>query len=224
MEKERHTEVIECRHCGNRAPMLVVATFSDEYEEGDNGYHWTESKNYELVQCPSCREVTLRYYFWHDGYMESAEDTTIRIFYPGEKSIPRGLPPELAKEFNAADQVRRASPNAYGVLLRRVLELVCEDRSAEGDTLYLKLKDLADRDEIPSKLVTVAQSLRGFGNVGAHASLGNLTDKEVPVLENLTRAILEYVYSAPALAEAAVQRLTELQAKKPIQKTKKSGA
>jgi hypothetical protein len=88
--------------------------------------------------------------------------------------------------------------------------VVCEDRQAKGDSLHKKLQDLSTRGEIPTKLVDVARSLKDLRNVGAHASLGNLTADEVPILEDLTRAILEYVYSAPALAEAAVKRLNTL--------------
>jgi hypothetical protein len=114
---------------------------------------------------------------------------------------------------------KNISPNAYGVLLGRVLELVCEDRQAKGDSLHKKLQDLSTRGEIPTKLVDVARSLKDLRNVGAHASLGNLTADEVPILEDLTRAILEYVYGAPALAEAAVKRLNTLR-----RRSKKGGS
>jgi hypothetical protein len=50
---------------------------------------------------------------------------------------------------------------------------------------------------------TGARGLRQFRNVGAHAELGELTKEEAPILENLTRAILEYVSSAPLLIAQA---------------------
>ena len=120
----------------------------------------------------------------------------------------------MANDYEAAQRVKNISANAYGVLLGRVLELVCEDRQAKGDSLHKKLQDLSTRGEIPAKLVDVARSLKDLRNVGAHALLGNLTAGEVPMLEDLTRAILEYVYSAPALAEAAVERFNALRRRK----------
>jgi Domain of unknown function (DUF4145) len=101
----------------------------------------------------------------------------------------------------------------YGVLLGRVLDAVCEDRQAIGDTLDQKLKSLADKRDIPEKLVKVAAGMRKLRNIGAHADLGELTEAELPVLDDLTRAILEYVYAAPLLATEAEERFTRLKRK-----------
>jgi hypothetical protein len=111
----------------------------------------------------------------------------------------------------AALKVKPIDSNAFAVLLGRVLELLCIDRKAIGKTLDNKLSDLATKGEIPSKLVDVAHNLRKFRNIGAHADLGELTAKEVPILDDLCRATLEYVYTAPHLAqnaENAVKALT----------------
>lgn len=124
--------------------------------------------------------------------------------------LPRGLPARVQQSYEAALKVRRIDANAFGVLLGRVLEIVCEDRAAARSDLYAKLQDLAEKKEIPEKLVDVAHSLRKLRNVGAHAALGELTPAEVPILEDLTRAILEYVYTAPFLATLAVSRIEQL--------------
>ena len=200
-----------CGHCGNVAPMLIATSYSDSYAFEERGIPWTESTNYELLKCPACSGVTLRSFLWHTGYMDEGEDEpAYTTLYPTERPKPRGLPTAIATEYEAAQRVKNLSPNAYGVLLGRVLELVGEDRGAKGKTLHEKLKDLSGRGEIPQKLVGVANSLKNLRNVGAHAALGGLTPGEVPILEDLTRAILEYVYSAPALAEAAVKSLAAL--------------
>jgi hypothetical protein len=136
------------------------------------------------------------------------------VLYPVKRDAPSGVPAKISKAYNAANRVRAADANAYGVLLRRVLELVCLDRNAAGRDLNSKLADLAQKGEIPNKLVGVAKGLRQLGNVGAHATLGELTPEEIPVLDDLCRAILEYVYSAPSLAQCAEERLKRLQASK----------
>ena len=69
------------------------------------------------------------------------------------------------------------------------------------------MADLASKGEIPTKLIGVANSLRILRNIGAHATLGELTPGELPILENLCRAILEYVYTAPFLVEEAEKRV-----------------
>ena len=62
-------------------------------------------------------------------------------------------------------------------------------------------------------MVHVAAGIRKLRNVGAHANLGEITEAELPVLDDLTRAILEYVYSAPLLATEAEERLASLKSK-----------
>jgi hypothetical protein len=111
--------------------------------------------------------------------------------------------------------------NAYGVLIGRVLELICEDRNAGGTFLGERLADLAVKGEIPEKLVGVANSLRNLRNIGAHATLGELTPGEIPILDNLCRAILEYVYSAPYLVAQAEKRVEALKKSANKRKVKK---
>ena len=70
---------------------------------------------------------------------------------------------------------------------------------------------MTEKGEIPERLCEIAHNLRKLRNIGAHADLGNLTEAEVPVLDDLCRAILEYVYAAPKLIEQVEQRLQELE-------------
>lgn len=211
-EKEQlvFSEELRCEHCGNRAPMQKVAQYSNTgwaYDE-KTGMQWEEGPIYELLKCPACLEVMLRRYFWTD--LMEPQDVEFKLLYPSSDRIPPGLPPKVKKAYEAALRVRGVDPNAFGVLLGRVLELVCEDRAAEGRYLGHKLDNLAKRAEIPDKLVAVANGLKDLRNVGAHASLGELTTNEVPILADLCRAVLEYVYSAPHLADEAEWSLARL--------------
>jgi len=178
--------------------MAVEAKYihNDEVPEDDDDYPFYPTNveghtGYELCTCPVCRRVTLRSYYWHE-FMDDA-DVLFEILYPAAERIQNGLPPEVRKAYESAQNVRHIDPNAYGVLLGRVLDIVCEDRGASGDTLDQKLTSLHKNGEIPEKLVAVAAGVRRLRNVGAHADLGELTEEELPVLNDLTRAILDYV-------------------------------
>ena len=131
-----------------------------------------------------------------------------RYFGRTEKDI-LGLPPAVAKAYAAAQKVRQIDSNAFAVLLGRVLEITCEDRGATGDSLFKQLKSLADAGEIPTHLEQMGNQLRHLRNVGAHASLGELTAGDVPILDALCRAVLEYVYSAPAMIRQVQRRIDE---------------
>jgi len=177
--------------------------YYDDYEP-EQGY------SYELLLCLACEEVTLWKYF----DTQYSEEITTETLYPLAKSRLSGLPYRIQNAYEISLKVRVIDVNAYAVLLGRILEMVCEDRKATGKDLFCKLKDLATKGEIPAKLVGVADNLRHLRNVGAHASLGELTKDEIPILDDLCRAILEYIYSAPHLVEKAQQRLNRLKEKR----------
>lgn len=210
-------EIVQCGHCGNTAPMRVVAEYSQMetyYQNGPRSYSWDEGNVYDLLLCPACLGVTLRCYFWRDGHMESLDETVINYLYPDSSRKPSGLPPKMQKAYDAAIKVKYVDVNAYAVLVGRVLDMICEDRSAIGKNLYEKLNDLSRKGEIPEKLVKVADNLRQLRNVGAHADSGELTQSDEPVLSSLFNAILEYIYSAPHLAQKAEDQLKKLKESK----------
>ncbi len=196
-DKIRLSSPTRCGHCGNVAPMTIAASFSDtaidEYPDDPPTEHGTI---YELLKCPACKEILLRSYRWHD-MMDSEDEVTFKALYPFDARLPLGLPEPIEKAYRAANKVKSIDANAFGVLVGRVVEMVCGDRGASGG-------------EIPSKLVDVADKLRALRNVGAHAELGELTPAEVPIVEDLCRAILDYIYTAPYLAQRAEASLSRL--------------
>lgn len=196
-QKERvFSKPIACGHCGNFAPheRLATARVDNPYANGFWGFD-----RYYIYLCPACERVRLAVVFDSPADEPDKEEQ----LYPPARIRVGGLPPDISRALLAAEKVRKIDSNAFGVLLRRVLELVCIDRGADGPSLNDQLADLARKDEIPKKLVKVAASLRQLGNVGAHASLGDLRDQDVPVLDALCQAILDYVYTAPHLAQLA---------------------
>ncbi len=220
MAKEpTYSEVTTCRHCGNVAPMGVIGSAENvqTYHLGC-GLPMDAGILYEVWLCPACSEVTLVRGNWNEG-MEDRSEYDLKVIFPSEKGELAGLPKDVGAEYAAAQQVAKISPNAHAVLLGRVLDYVCSDRGASGGTLAERLDDLATRQEIPNRLAALAHKLRQLRNVGAHADLGTLTKAEIPVLEALCRAVLEYVYTAPLLLKEVEERLRKIKAKSPTKPT-----
>jgi Domain of unknown function (DUF4145) len=213
--KPELTEILKCAHCRNISPMTKCATYSDieTVEDVSSGQSWEEGNIFDVLKCPSCKKIMFTSAHYHEAF-EYPEDFERKILYPANETLPFGLPDHIRKAYEAAIAIRSIDANAYGVMVGRVLEQICIDRSAKGSSLYDKIADLAKTGEIPDNLVAVADSLRTLRNVGAHAGLGELTASEVPIVSSLARAILEYVYSAPHLARIAQGRLAELKKKK----------
>jgi hypothetical protein len=172
----------------------------------NTGHIREEGIIYSILKCPSCKKVNIVSYGWND-VIESDDEIKYEILYPQENIYPIGLPDNIASILKAAEKIKNIDINAYTILLRRLLELVCIDRQAKGATLALMLKDLANKNEIPEKLVRVARGLKDFGNIGAHAGIGERSEKEIPIIKALALAILEYIYTAPYLANLAESKL-----------------
>lgn len=209
--KQRTTEFLKCRHCGNYAPMNIAASYylstKSETYDPENEYYNPEPDQgytYELLLCWACKKVTLREYFESD-FMDT-EDIKLETLYPPQGVKLFYLPSSIQKAYEAALKARAIDANAYAILLGRMLEVVCEDRKVKGDNLYDKLKALAEKGEIPNNLVGVAHGLRMLRNIGAHEPLEGLSSDEIPILDDLSKAILEYIYIAPTLAKQAEER------------------
>lgn len=202
---------IRCGHCEKFKEQKVIAVYRDEVLEVDDINDidvtqapscWTVVHILRLSRCPSC-----------DSFNYSVEDTDgdeIYVLYPKPPEALEGLPAIIAKAYQAARAVSTIDANAFGVLLGRVLEFICIDRKANGTTLYEQLKDLASKGDIPGPLADMANQLRTLRNIGAHASLGGLSHREVPILDDLCRAILEYVYVAPHRVAQVEDRINKL--------------
>lgn len=168
---------------------------------------------YSVLKCPACKKINIVSYDWHDG-IESEDEISYDFLYPQESKYPIGLPENILSSYKAAEKAKSIDVNAYAILMRRLLELVCLDRKATSGNLNSMLKELADKNEIPDKLVNVAKGLKNFGNIGVHAGIGELTKQEIPIVNALSKAILEYVYSAPLLATTAENKLNKIKSKK----------
>ena len=204
------SEVRLCGHCGNSAPMDIVARWTKKLpnQKTKNIFSPYNGCHYETLICMTCDKPTFRSIFRHDE-MDS-EGGVVVVYYPQAEIMSSGLPDTIYKAYEAARKIRNVDANAFAVLIGRLLELVCKDQKAEGKTLFQKLNDLSEKGIIPDKLSKIAQGLREHRNIGAHAELGELTEEDVPLLEKLTHAILEYVYTAPALAKRAEKQLAKL--------------
>src|SRR5882724_7137404 len=136
-EKKRFTNPLKCSHCQNKAPMEIVADYSAVQERSDDQgspgdvFTWESGWIYQLEKCPACDGIAFRRYYYHDA-MDPSEVEYELLCPSGEKAM-RGLPPKIHSGYEAARKVRNIDANAYGVLLGRVLDSICEDRQATGD-------------------------------------------------------------------------------------------
>ncbi len=214
MSEQRYSQNIECRHCHNTVTMPIVATYSQVQDHEANGgtVIWSGGNVFEILKCPACNGVTFQRGYFHDNFLDEWQPV---VLYPTETQKVEGLPAEIERAYAAALAVKGIEAHAFAVLVRRLLEMICRDKGAQGRSLFEQLKFLAQTGVIPQQLSDIANGLRNFGNIGAHAAGVQLSENEVPVIDALCRAILEYVYGAPHLVALAQQTLDRVKAASP---------
>ena len=221
MSGKELSRTMKCLHCGNVAPMKVLegANTVQSYDEdsGNDWYRiaWEAGYVYWLLQCFSCSRITLERQYVHTGVDPEGIEGPFDILYPPQLEQPSGLPPAIAKAYDAALAVKNRDTGFFAILLGQVLELICEDRNATGSDLFHSIENMAVKDKLPSAAVELAHRLRDLRNIAAHASSGKLAAEDAPLLESLCRAFLIYVYTAPGLIALAEKRRDELKSKTP---------
>jgi hypothetical protein len=212
MLEQRYRQNIKCQHCRNTVTMRIVADHSQvrSHSSDDGTMEWSTGKVYEILECPACDGVSFQSGYFHDQFPEEWEPV---VLYPTEATKVEGLPTGIERAYAAALAVKSIEAHAFAVLVRRLLEMIGLDKGAQGRGLFDQLKFLGQTGVIPQQLIDIANGLRNFGNIGAHAGGGlQLSENEVPVIDALCRAILEYVYGAPHLVALAQETLDRVKA------------
>jgi hypothetical protein len=144
------TFALGCRQCGNKAPMeiLMEKSLVEEYEEHQDPtfpIEWSAGFIYQVLRCDSCNEVTVYQLAVHTGTDPDYTDRSYdKKFVSVRGRISHGLPASIHPSCDAAMRVRKIDPNAFAVLLGRVLDAICAE---QGDTLYKRIENLGDSGE-----------------------------------------------------------------------------
>ncbi|WP_397570386.1 DUF4145 domain-containing protein [Schlesneria sp. T3-172] len=197
--------VTYCPHCGNDAPQVLVGNCSKVVPR-DSSHH------YFLLQCQTCSEVLLyRQLDWRQlhsiGAIERFETDDFQLVWPRLSVLDVCVPFSVQKIYSEASRIKLHSPNGFAGLIRRAMEAICNDRNAEGRNLATKLKNLADRGEIPTTLSEISTVLRKLGNIGVHEGEEDIPQEYVVVIDDFFRVIVEYVYTARIKVEEFKQQL-----------------
>jgi len=98
---------------------------------------------------------------------------------------------------------------AAGIMVRKTLEELCEDRQAKGKTLKDRIADLGTKLVLPKELLDGLDALRLLGNDAAHIeskTFNQVGQQEVELALDVTKEVLKAVYQYQNL----VQRLQAL--------------
>lgn len=205
MPKSEYTGPMRCGNCDSDTPMLIIAEYggsTNQSQEKFTGLFW------ELIECPVCTVVMLRQGY-SDEYLNFGGADDYQLLQPEEDENVTGLPSDIATAYAVALQVKSINSTACCVLLMRLLKLVCIDQDIERVAPLEALGDLAEKGIISKRLAELADDFRKSRKLQSDSDLVNLQRGDVAVLASLVKAVLAYVYVAPAMVETVKVMMDE---------------
>ena len=144
-------------------------------------------------------------------HTEEKQFSLCDLVYPEMPFLSSDVPRKIATSYAEACRIKAISPNAFAVLIRRTLEILCNERGLTKGTFAKRLKILSDKGELPPVLSQTTDLLRLIGNIGAHGSEETVHPLEVRAIDDFFKAIVEYLYIAPKRIADFQKRLQSLE-------------
>jgi hypothetical protein len=188
-----------CDHCGN-ITFQTILVFEVSTTRG-------VPVTYSLAKCTICDGVALREHpgDWNEYLKPSLLPLPTGIdfqqLWPPSASFTSDVPARIRTIYDEARLVKKQSPSSFVVQLRRAFEAVVKERQAAGHTLNDQIRWLIDHDQLPKVFGDMMNVARMIGNVGAHDAEKEVTPEDVEISDRFFKAIVEYIYVAPALLD-----------------------
>lgn len=185
-----------CSHMGTFVSVgLMDATWNEPVRNLD-GRIRVKVTRAGVRQCPNLQCHAVVFVAAHDGEAWS---------YPPEviDFDANNLPPTILSSLQEAIKCHAAGCyRASALMVRRVLEEMCEDKKAAGKNLKERISALSSTAVVPLELLEAADELRLLGNDAAHIeakTYDTISEQEVEIALELTKELLKAVYQYTSL-------------------------
>ena len=204
---------IRCPHCGTMGSFKSELQNSSALQYQKNfvsGGHETFSASVRV--CPNS-ECTGLVFTLQRHVAESIITLPPELIDFDREDIPQNLLTTLKEAIacHAAGAYRAAA-----IMVRRLLEEICEDNSAVGKDLHSRIKELKNKITLPKELFDAMGELKALGNDAAHVkakSYDTIDEGEAADSIELVKEILKARYQLKGL----VERLKNRKNKSPAQ-------
>jgi hypothetical protein len=215
------TSILECSHCGNRTPHGLQFEYEhpmlfDEIESEGRTERILEEYTWAAYACGTCGGLNL-YGDFLPTFADEHEWQRSKLHPRGAELVPPThtvspadpVPWKVIDQYREVWPLRHRAPAAFVGQVRRLLEFIAKDKGANGRDLYNKLQDLTSNGTLPGYFANISDLLRKVGNMGAHAVEEEVSIWDAELIDDFFRAIVEYVYIAPARVRRMENRLRQ---------------
>lgn len=204
-------QVHTCFHCGNTGLMNYVGNTYWTYDEvernalGDVVYAvQIEHEYWHVFECPVCHKPVLISEYCFDAQESRPE---IKTEYPTIAVSRDGVPKDIYSAFESAVKTKGIDYSICLLSLRRVLEMICKDKGAEGRDLEKKIDDLIEKKIFPPMIEDACWIIRQMGNDAAHADKIPVYTYDIEQVIGYVATIIDYLYSLPYRVEKMKKKI-----------------
>ncbi len=187
-----------CRHNGAFHPFSGLKDLS--WEQHPRGAKVADTRHAGLRRCPNteCNGVVF--------VVRNDRLQTIDVLPPETIDFDAtSLPDKVLASLEEAVKCHAAGCfKASALMVRRLLEELCDDRGSKGSDLKKRIIGLSDAVVVPPELLTAAHELRLLGNDAAHVNAKAYDEvgrREVEAAIALAKELLKAVYQYAALLD-----------------------
>ena len=202
-----------CFHCGNTGllkPIGKTGWKDEDIVEDDCGnvinYTLIEHEDWHVFECPVCHKPVIISEYTFDVANTPTERKTE---YPTIAVSPDGVPKEIYSAFESAVKTKGIDHAICLLSLRRVLEMICKDKSAVGRDLEKKIDDLIAKKIFPPMIEDACWIIRQMGNDAAHADKIAVYTYDIEQIIGYVATIIDYLYSLPHRVEKMKIKIEE---------------
>jgi len=203
LDKEGRYVIEECRFCGNKTKLDIVAEYSksdevsynDEIENRDVE-EWISNTDWMIVKCCVCNQISIATDYI-DRNLVQVDQSYFSIVYPHRTYSSYHMPENIYKAYEVALKARYLDGSLCLLSLRRTLEIICKQQGETSGNLVRKIENLANKGILPSVLKDASDIVRDLGNAAAHGDNVEFSNSKVNQMIRFVESIIEYIYILP---------------------------
>lgn len=203
-----HPLRLRCPNCGTLAGFEPLQEYEPTIDAGAVKFRTTtvvERLATIVVGARSCPNIDCRALVLVT-YTPSAPPVVVDSYPPEVIGfVTDGIPPRIVSALSEAIVCHAAGCfTASAMLIRKTLELLCDEQGAEGDNLKQRVEALAETIVLPRALIDGLDELRLLGNDAAHVkarAYESIGPDESEVAIEFTKEVLKGLYQQARLVE-----------------------
>lgn len=195
-----------CRGCKRQTNHSVLHCTQENYED-DNGYGFSATTHYQIVQCLGCDAVSFRKTYSDDAMVgpdyEDFEEVSVYPEPAGSRALiddDFSLPVPLERIYKETVGALNSKHNVLSTIgIRAILETIAKDLGATGRNLYDKINSLVALGQLTQTEADILHKVRDIGNDAAH-DVEPPSKKVLSLALTVVEHLMQKIYILPSKA------------------------